>query len=56
MVKRDDHEFAIFTEFIFTYDSVNIINVYYIVILSQLFDIYSTLLISINISISNAVK
>lgn len=36
-VKCDDHEFAIFAEFIFTCDSMNVINNYSIIILPELF-------------------
>jgi len=39
IVKRNDCEFAIFAELIFTYDSMNMINIYsLIIILPQLFD------------------
>lgn len=38
IVKPDDCEFAIFAKFIFMCDSMNLINIYLIIILTELFD------------------
>lgn len=58
IVKRDDHEFAIFTEFIFTWQRKYywyLFDYHSVRIVWHLFDT-SILLISVDIAISNAIK